>query len=75
MRRSRGGPNSPYTKESQKYGFLSNTGQDPLKNHKATKPTFSVGLSWAHQRRWPEFSGILDPLSPTKTMLSELDPL
>ena len=24
-------------------GFLSNTGLDPLKNHKATKPVFNVG--------------------------------
>ena len=30
--------------------FLSNTGPDPLKNHKATKPAFNVGPSWAHQR-------------------------
>ena len=29
-------------------GFLSNTGEDPLKNHKATKPAFNVGppLKW-----------------------------
>ena len=34
-------------------GFLSNTGPDPLKNHKATKPAFSVGPSMARQRiRW-----------------------
>ena len=26
-------------------GFLSNTGPDPLKNHKATKPEFNVGPS------------------------------
>ena len=31
-------------------GFLSNTGPDPLKNHKATKPAFNVGLSSARQR-------------------------
>ena len=24
-------------------GFLSNTGPDPLNNHKATKPAFNVG--------------------------------
>ena len=29
-------------------GFLSNTGPDPLKNHKATKPAFNVGPSSAH---------------------------
>ena len=26
-------------------GFLINTGLDPLKNHKATKPAFNVGPS------------------------------
>ena len=31
-------------------GSLSNTGQDPLKNHKATKPAFNVGSSSACQR-------------------------
>ena len=31
-------------------GFLSSTGPDPLKNHKATKPEFNVGLSSACQR-------------------------
>ena len=32
--------------KSQKYiGFLSNTGLDSLKNHKATKPVFNVGPS------------------------------
>ena len=31
-------------------GFLSNTCPDLLKSHKATKPTFNVGSSSAHQR-------------------------
>ena len=31
----------------QNIGFLSNTGPDPLKNHKATKPAFNVGPSSA----------------------------
>ena len=31
-------------------GFLSNTGPDPLKNHKSTKPAFNVGSSSARQR-------------------------
>ena len=31
-------------------GFCSNTGPDPLKNHKATKPAFNVGPSSARQR-------------------------
>ena len=30
-------------------GFPSNTGLDPLKNHKATKPAFNVGPLSAHQ--------------------------
>ena len=31
-------------------GYLSNTGLDPLKNHKATKPVSNVGLSSACQQ-------------------------
>ena len=31
-------------------GFLSNTGSDPLKNYRATKPAFNVGPSSARQR-------------------------
>ena len=30
--------------------FLSNTGPDPLKNHKATKTSFNVGPSLTHQQ-------------------------
>ena len=30
--------------------FLSNTGPDPLKYHKATKPEFNVGPSSARQQ-------------------------
>ena len=30
-------------------GFLINTGSDPLKNHKATRPAFNVGPSSARQ--------------------------
>ena len=37
-------------KNDKSIGFLSNTGPDPLKNHKATKPTFNVGPSSARQR-------------------------
>ena len=37
-------------KNHKAIGFLSNTGPDPLKNHKATKPAFSVGPSSVHQR-------------------------
>ena len=42
--------------QNHKYiGYLCNTGLDPLKNHKATKPAFNVGPSSARQRnafRW-----------------------
>ena len=40
----------PPPEKSQKLGFVSNTGQDPLKNHKATKPAFNVGPLSARQR-------------------------
>ena len=36
-----GGPN-PNLKNNKNIGFLSNTGPEPLKNHKATKPAFNV---------------------------------
>ena len=54
MRKSRGGggtggPTSPL-ENHKNIGFLSNYGPDPLKNHKATKPAFNVGLSSARQR-------------------------
>ena len=44
---SRGGtgdpdPSSPPLKNHKNLEFLSNTGLDPLKNHKATKPEFNV---------------------------------
>ena len=43
-------PPPPHPPEkSQNIGFLSNTGPDPLKNHKATKPAFNVGPSSARQ--------------------------
>ena len=41
----------PPLKKSQNIGFLSNTGPDPLKNHKATKPAFTVRPSLARQRK------------------------
>ena len=45
MRGSRGGGGGLDPPENPKYiGFLSNTGLDPLKNHKATKPAFKFGL-------------------------------
>ena len=52
---SRGGQEVMTPRKSQNIGFLSNTGPDPLKINKATKPTFNVGPSSARQRntiRW-----------------------
>ena len=44
-------PPPPSPEELQKYiGFLSNAGPDTLKNHKAIKPAFNVGPSFANQR-------------------------
>ena len=40
----------PALKNHKNIGFLSNTGLDPPKNHKATKSAFKVGPSLAHQR-------------------------
>ena len=39
----------PHLKNRKNIGFLSNTGPDPLKNHKVTKPTINVGPSSARQ--------------------------
>ena len=36
--------------KSQKIGFLSYTGPDPLKNHKAIKPAFNFGSFSVRQR-------------------------
>ena len=46
---SRGGQGvrTPFPEKSHKYRVISNTGLDPLKNHKATKPAFNVGPSSA----------------------------
>ena len=44
-RRGGGGQDPPG--KSQKIGFFSNTGPDPLENHKVTKPAFIVRLSSA----------------------------
>ena len=47
MGRSRGGIGGPDPPErSQKIGFLSNTGPDPLKKRKATRPDFNVRPSY-----------------------------
>ena len=45
------GSRSP-RKNHKNIEFLSNTGLDPLKNHKATKPAFNVGPSSAMAFRW-----------------------
>ena len=44
-----GGPDTPL-ENRKNIGSFSNTGPDPFKNHKATKPAFNVGLSAAHKR-------------------------
>ena len=50
MHGSRGGTGVRTTLKIHKgIGFLSNTGLDPLKNHKATKPAFNVGTSSVSQ--------------------------
>ena len=46
----RGMGTPPPLKNHKNIGFLSNTGLDPLKNYKATKPVFNVGPSSARQR-------------------------
>ena len=46
--RGTGGLDPPW--KITKIGFLSNTGPDSLKNHKATKSAFNVGPSLARQR-------------------------
>ena len=46
-----GGPDSPPLKEHIKIGFLSNTGQDPLKNRKATRPDVNVRPSSGRQQK------------------------
>ena len=40
----------PTLKNHKNIGFHTNTGPDHLKKHKATKPSFNVGPSSAHQR-------------------------
>ena len=40
----------PPLENHKNIGFLSNTGLDPLKNHKATKPAFNFGPLSACQR-------------------------
>ena len=44
-----GDPDPPPLKNYKNTGFHSNSGPDPLKNHKAAKPGFIVGPSSARQ--------------------------
>ena len=46
------------SEKSHKIGFLSNTGPDPLKNHKATKPAFNVGQSSSPVSETPFKNGV-----------------
>ena len=44
-------------KNHKNLGFLSNTGPEPLKNHKATKPDLMLGHYWlASETPW-HFAG------------------
>ena len=43
-------PLPPHAENHKNIGYLCNTGPDPLKNHKATKPAFNVRPSSACQR-------------------------
>ena len=45
-----GGRTPPPLKNHKNIGFLSNSGLDPMKNYKATKPAFNVGPSSARQQ-------------------------
>ena len=44
------GPDPPPLENYNIIGFFSNTGPDPLENHKATKPEFIVGPLSTRQR-------------------------
>ena len=87
-----GGVSDPHPLQNHKnIGFLSKTGPDRLKNHKATKQAVNDGPSSARQQNaismafcrradaWHTFSGIWPSLShylkKRKKKLSELDPL
>ena len=68
-------PPPPTLKKHKTIGLLINTGPDPLKNHKAAKPAFNVGLSSACQRNacrpmMAPFNGIwiLSPHQLKKTL-------
>ena len=49
----RGGGGTTWADTERGQGFLSNTGAEPLKNHKATKPAFNVGpLLACQETQW-----------------------
>ena len=78
-----GGPDPPPLKNHNTIGFPSNTGLDPQKNHKVTKPAFNVGPSYVRQAfRWRADVGPLMvvfgsslPSSTKNQALSKSDPL
>ena len=45
------GGSEPLPKKQKNIGFLSNTGPDRLKNHKATEPAFNLGPLSARQSK------------------------
>ena len=45
-----GGGSAPFPENHKTIGFLSKSGPDPLKNHKAIKPAFNVSPSSARQQ-------------------------
>ena len=49
IQRGGGGVRNPL-KNHKSIGFLNNTGLDPLKSYKATKPAFNFGPFLARQR-------------------------
>ena len=49
--RGGGGGSGPPLENYKNIGLLSNTGPDPLKNYKATKPAFNVGPAKRHLNR------------------------
>ena len=49
IQRETGGWDPTPLKNRKNIGFLSDTGSDPLKNYKATKPAFNVGSTPARQ--------------------------
>ena len=76
-----GGPDPRPPENHKNIGFLSNTGPDTQKNHKATKPALNVPPAKHHLWRFAggpimaSFKCYLDPLPLIKKRLSELDPL